>query len=370
VQPPGPDLVLHHGATPVTDYHNPHLFPGLHPTLYPYGIGGFEDSSQLTPLSFERQAKYSLNLSDHAFRYHDAYIFVILNILQWRQAHLQTHFAVCKSSFDLVARSLTSVSPHILHSLADHLEQECKLSSLTLNEQNTFKLLHQVNTMSTRITGSQSSKIFMRNEIHNYFGYFGLPHVFFTFNPSAAHSPIFQVMYGDQTVDLSARFPCMPSGRTHAICLAHDPVTAADFYEFSFKCLFQHLLGWDFDNECSFAAGGILGHIHTFYGTSEFTERGALHGHFLIWLQGGLNPSDLHTRLHGDKEFQAKFFWFFEDAIYHHLPEVEDMIETSFEPRVQRPPRPPLATTSTPVILNEWQNVFSTEIKRCGEALQ
>ncbi|KAG2142130.1 hypothetical protein BD769DRAFT_52350 [Suillus cothurnatus] len=167
-QSPGPDLVLHHGDSPVTDYHNPRLFPGLYPTLYPYGVGGFEDHSRVTPLSIERQAKYSLNLSDRAFRYHDAYIFVVLNILQRRQAHLQTHFVV-------------------------------------------HRLEREFNTMSTRIPGSQSSKIFVRNEIRNYFGYFGLPHVFFTFNPSAAHSPIFQVMYGDKTVDLSARFPCMPS---------------------------------------------------------------------------------------------------------------------------------------------------------------
>ncbi|KAG2742539.1 hypothetical protein P692DRAFT_201890088 [Suillus brevipes Sb2] len=226
----GPDLVLHHSATPITDYHNPRLFPGLYPTLYPtlypYGVGGFKDHTRVTPLSIERQAKYSLNLSDCRFQYHDAYIFVVLNILQQRQAHLQTHFAVRKSNFDSVARSLTCVSAHVLRSLADHLEQECKVSSLTSQEQNAFKLLRQ------------SSKIFVRNEIRNYF-------VFFTFNPSAANSPIFQVMYGDRTVDLSVHFPCMPSSRTRAVRLAHDPVAAAEFDEFSFKCLFCYLLGWD-----------------------------------------------------------------------------------------------------------------------------
>ncbi|KAG1894485.1 uncharacterized protein F5891DRAFT_897736, partial [Suillus fuscotomentosus] len=264
-----PDLVLHHGASPITDYNNPRLFPGLYPTLYPYGFGGFEDHSRVTALSIERHAKYLLNLSDRSFRYHDAFIFVILNILQRRCAHLQTHFAVNKSNFDLVARSLTSVSENVLRNLADRLEQECKLSDLTPEEKSAFGLLRQVSTMSTRIPGSQASKIFVRNEIRNYFGYFGLPHIFFTFNPSAVHSPIFQVMYGDQTVDLSARFPCVPSGHSWAIRLAHDPVTAAEFYEFSFKCLFRDLLGWDFDNDCALDSGGILGHIRAFYGTSE-----------------------------------------------------------------------------------------------------
>jgi hypothetical protein len=223
-------------------------------------------------------------------------MFVVLNILQCHQAHLQTHFAVSKSNFDSVARHLISVSPSILRSLADRLQQVCKLSTLTVEEQNAFKLLQQVNTMSSHIPGSQASKIFVRNEIHNYFGYFGLPHIFLTLNPNAAHSPIFQVMYGNKSVDLSEHFPHVLPGRECAMRLAHDPIVAANFYEFSFKCLFQHLLGWDFKNECSIESGGILGHLRAFYGTTEFTERGALHGHFLVWLEGGLNPSDLHTQ--------------------------------------------------------------------------
>ncbi|KAG2340437.1 hypothetical protein BDR05DRAFT_1035497, partial [Suillus weaverae] len=264
-----PDLVLHHGGNPIPEYNNTSLFPGMYPTLYPYGVGGFEDHSRRAPLSFQYQARYSLNIRDRSFRYHETYMFVVLNILQRRQAHLQTHFAVGKSNFDSVARQLISVSSSTLSSLADHLQQECKLSALTADEQNAFKLLRQVNTMSSCIPGSQACKIFVRNEMHNYYGYFGLPHIFLTFNPNAAHSPMFQVMYGNKSIDLSEHFPRVLSGHERALRLAHDPVAAADFYEFSFKCLFQYLLGWDFENECSIDSGGILGHLRAFYGTTE-----------------------------------------------------------------------------------------------------
>ncbi|KAG1733184.1 uncharacterized protein EDB91DRAFT_1001485, partial [Suillus paluster] len=185
------------------------------------------------------------------------------------RAHLQTSFVVRKSNFESVAHNLTTVSASVLHRLAAQLEQECKLSGLTTDEQNTLKLLCQVNTMSARIPGSQAAKVYVRNEMRNYYGYFGLPHVFLTFNPSAAHSPIFQVMYGDHSVDLSEHFPRMPAGRVRALRLAQDPVAAADFYEFSFKCLFRFLLGWDFEQEQSIKDGGILGHIRAFYGTTE-----------------------------------------------------------------------------------------------------
>ncbi|KAG1891894.1 uncharacterized protein F5891DRAFT_963943, partial [Suillus fuscotomentosus] len=264
-----PDLVIHCSSQPVTEYNNPSFFPGLYPTLFPYGLGGFEIKSRRTALAFKKQAKYFLSVSDRAFRYHNSFIFVLLNILQRRQAHLQTYFTVGKSNFDSVARKLTTVSPILLERLAIKLEHERKLVDPTAEERNALQLLQQVNTMSARIPGSQASKIFVRNEIRNYYGYFGLPHIFFTFNPSPAHSPVFQVMFGDKTVDLSEHFPAMPCGRERALRLAQDPVAAADFFEFSFRSLFRHLMGWDFEARCATASGGILGHVRAFYGSSE-----------------------------------------------------------------------------------------------------
>ncbi|KAG2738718.1 hypothetical protein P692DRAFT_20682957, partial [Suillus brevipes Sb2] len=241
----------------------------LYPTLFPFGIGGFEIESRPTALSFKNQAKYYLSISDRSFRYHNSFIFVLLNILQRRQAHLQTYFTVGKMNFDSVARKLTAVTPAVLERLANKLERERKLVDPSPEECNALHLLQQVNTLSARIPGSQASKIFVRNEIRSYFGFFGLPHVFFTFNPSPAHSPVFQVMFGDKTVDLSKRFPEMPCGRQRALRLAQDPVAAADFFEFSFRSLFRHLFGWNFQARRSTESGGILGFLRAFYGTSE-----------------------------------------------------------------------------------------------------
>ena len=160
----------------------------------------------------------------------------------------------------------------------------------------------------------------------------------------------------------------MVSARERAIRLAKDPVAAADFYEFSFKCCFEYLLGWDFKKGKSTDTGGIFGHLRAFYGSSEYTECGNLHGHFLIWLAGGLNPSDVHKRLL-DKSYQEQFFSFFDDIIWHHLPDIELHVEKTFEPRIQRPPAPP--DPNVPLhVTKEWESVMVTEIKKCGEILQ
>ncbi|KIJ08064.1 hypothetical protein PAXINDRAFT_89417, partial [Paxillus involutus ATCC 200175] len=241
----------------------------MYPTLFPYGIGGFEDKKRPCALSFQQQAQYSLNIPDRSFCYHQSYLFVVLNILQRRLAHLHTAFTCRKSTFHHIAQKLTKISPEILNRVASRLELEHKISDMTQDEKNALNLLKHVNTISARIPGSEASKIFIRNEIRSYFGYFGLPLLFFTFNPSVAHSPIFQVMYGDQTVDLSQRFPRLASAAERAIRLAHDPVAAADFFEFAVRCCFEYLLGWDYKKSRSCADGGLFGHLQAFYGTSE-----------------------------------------------------------------------------------------------------
>ncbi|KAF8235225.1 hypothetical protein L208DRAFT_1257934, partial [Tricholoma matsutake] len=138
-------------------------------------------------------------------------------------------------------------------------------------------------------------KISSRNTIRSYAGFFGIPSLYFTANPNTAHSPLFQLMCGDLSVNLDDRFPVLVSSTEHALQLAKDPVAAAEFFEFSVHALFEHIFGWNFDLGQSSEHGGILGHLQAFYGTTECTERGGLHRHIMIWLIGALNPTYLCT---------------------------------------------------------------------------
>jgi len=273
----------------------------------------------------------------------------------------------------MIAEKLQAISPELLHCVAAHLEHEHRILDLSQEEKNALTLLWYVNTISARIPGSEASKIYIRNEIRSYFTYFGLPHLFFTFNLSVAHSPIFQVMYGDVSVNLSEWFPRMVFAHDRAIRLAQDPVAAVEFFEFSVRCCFEYLLGWDYKKHRSSSEGGLFGNLQAFYGTCEYTERGSLHGHFLLWLKGGMNPSEIHCQLR-DEDFQQRFFAFFDDIIYHHLPDIEVSIDPMFEPRVERPPRPPSSDLTdgklSDIALGQWKSVFLTEVKKCGEALQ
>lgn len=356
-----PTLFIAHGSAPINEYRNPTLFPGLFPTLYPLGCGGFESRRRSPALSFQVQANYYMDLADRSFRYHQFFIFVALNIMQRRAAHLQTYFTVRRSNFEDVARELADITPEDIRSVALLIEKGQAVPSLTDDQKKVIRLLEKVKAVSARVPGSQASKIHARNVAYAFEGFFGIPELYFTMNPDALHSPIFQVMFGDKAVDLSSRFPQMPAKDVRARRLAQDPVAAADFFAWSMRMFFQHLCGWDFDTGRSSSRGGIMGRLRAFLWTTETTDRGRLHGHSLGWLVGGLNPRRLHEKLQNSSEFQARFFGFFEQLIQHHLPDVEYELPKQLEPEIQRPPEPGCP---------DWSELRLQEAKFCGERFQ
>ncbi|KAK0467381.1 hypothetical protein IW261DRAFT_1553893 [Armillaria novae-zelandiae] len=214
IHPPDekPDLTIFRGSSAVGEYNNPDLIKGMFLTLFPFGRGGFEESHCPVSLSFEAQANYYLDLGDHSFRYHESFIFVVMNMVQRRQAHLHTHFTIRNSDFSKVAEDIKG---HV----ARHLEEEGR-------EKKVFALLSKVKTIASKVTGSEASKMLYRNEILAYCA-----------NP---------LMCGDVTVDLDDTLKW-------AMCLANDPT------------MIQYLFGWDFKKRCSTKEGGIIGHLKAFY---------------------------------------------------------------------------------------------------------
>lgn len=226
-----PGVYLHYGGEPISEYNNPALFPGMFPTLFPLGIGGFEDHSRQMPVSLESHAKHLLDLPDCRFHYHQFYVFVVLSLIQCQKAHLHTSLSIKTSRFSTIAPALLSVCPEVLTSLAHNIWDEYNPTLFTQEEKNALALLKEVNTIFAYVPGSQASKVIIRHEIRSYFLHFSLPTLFFTFNPSATHSPVFQVIFGKHDIDLLSEHPLIPETRAdRALNVAKDPAASADFF--------------------------------------------------------------------------------------------------------------------------------------------
>lgn len=84
-------LEMPHDPDPENEFCNPTLFPKLYPTLFPYGLDGFEKQHRLLPLSLKMQAKHFLNLADDRFQVHHSFTFIIFNIMQCQQILWQSN---------------------------------------------------------------------------------------------------------------------------------------------------------------------------------------------------------------------------------------------------------------------------------------
>lgn len=342
---------------------------GMFPTLYPYGKGGFEDPERQVAIGFCNQANLYLDLSDHVFRRHNSFIFVVMNMIQYHDTHLHTHLAIKSSNFAATAADIKGVTPETLHSVSKHLEEQGRVSDLSVDERKVFTLLSKVRMISAKITGSEASKVTYRNEIKVYCAHFNIPHIYFTANPDPVNSLIFQVVTGDTRVDLDEHFPHMVDYVCHCLCLAVDPVAALDFFNFSCKMMMHYLFGWDFAKKQSSVDRGILGHLKAFYGTNELTKRGSYHVHYLIILLGGLNPLETHQHLDDTEDFQNCFFTFYEDIIHHDLPE-DIYFNPKGKPKTERPISIPKEAKCSSEAIADFKCHFQEDVKYCRELLQ
>ncbi|KAE8250719.1 hypothetical protein A4X13_0g4456 [Tilletia indica] len=339
-----PDLVIRHGSVFVEDYNNPDLFPGMFPTLFPWGTGGFE-SKRRTPLSFNRQAKYLLDILEPNFRRHWSFIFVVANIKQRRAIHLGSRL-MCKSrDFDRFSTILRNLDPAVITRVAEHVSRGGNLQTLSGDEVKIFSILKKCELVSANVPGSKAVMNRARADIRAYVGQFGIFQLFLTLNPGPSHSPVFQIFFGDRTITLDTSNPVLPNAKERATRVADDPVAASDYFHFHVRSVFQFLLGWDFRKQRSTKEGGLFGRLAAFFSVKEHSMRGQLHCHTLIWLEGGLNPSVLRARMQSDEQFREQYLSFCDDILTHGYPAVEGQGQVEPEasirkPRQERPPQP------------------------------
>ncbi|KAG1887961.1 uncharacterized protein F5891DRAFT_1218513, partial [Suillus fuscotomentosus] len=90
------------------------------------------------------------------------------------------------------------------------------------------------------------------------------------------------------------------------------------------KAFISCVLGFD-PSGCD-VEGGILGLVKGYYGCVEAQGRGTLHCHMLVWLEGALDPNEIHDRVMKDKDtdFQHRLLAFLDDSISNSLPDDPD----------------------------------------------
>jgi len=319
-------LTLPHDVQPVNEFTNPKLFPMLYPTLFPYGIGGFEDQSRKQPISLKHHVKHLLNLADHRFQEHPSFIFTAFNILQRRALLFHTSLKTKRKNFPSLANMFATVSPDAVHCVLERVIQGDKKTAYNKEEHHILRLMQEVQVISKHVPGSSAARVEMRNEIRSMITQYGMPIFFLTINPADIYNPLVKFLAGSE-IDIDHLLPeQVPIYWEQALLVARNPVVAARFFNIYMQAFIHQLLRYDLDDENS--EGGALGSVKAYYGCVEAQGRGTLHCHMVIWIEGGLNPDEIKDRVLKDESFKCQLLHFMEDTISTNIPNDPDPMLT------------------------------------------
>ena len=318
-------IQIPHDPTPVNEFCNPSLFPMIYPTLFPYGVGGFEDKTHCRiPISMKRHVKHLCSLADRRFQEHYSFMFTAFNILQRRAVLLHTSLKVRKANFSSIASDFASVSPETVHIITERISRGDSVTANTAEERKVLNLMKQVNVVTSNVPGTSASRVTMRNEIRGLMIEKGMPSFFITINPADVYNPIVKFLGGGD-INLNDILPeQVPNYREQAILIAKNPFIAAKFFNLYMKAFISAILGYDPNEKNN--EGGILGLVKAYYGCVEAQGRGTLHCHMMIWLEGGLNPNEIKERVidKEDIEFRDRLIQFLDDSISNCIPDDPD----------------------------------------------
>jgi hypothetical protein len=320
---------------------NPKVYGYLWPTLFPYGVGMFEEPYRLQKaegfrnIDMKPHVRHYLQLKDSRFQTHFSFIFIMMNIIQRRTTTFQSKLAFKKSWFPNVAQALDKIDVSKLDDFGQRLKRDPYAKAENETETAAVELIRYVNFISDHISGSTGEIQKMREEMRAVMRTRGLPHLFITINPADLSNPIAQLLAGrninvDKIFDeLSPNSEYYERGKL----IAGNPVAGAKFFEHMMKAFIDVLLG------CNRASRkGVFGKVNSYYGVVESQGRGALHCHFFIWLENGLAPNQVKEKAEANEAWKNKLFEWLEDIIFLDLPEETSPYNATTRTMKKRPP--------------------------------
>lgn len=320
----GAYVEMSHDPNPVNEFCNPELFPMIYPTLFPYGIGGIEDSRRSAKISMKRHVKHLFSLADSRFQEHYSFLFTAFNILQRRAVLLHTSLKVKRRDFSQVASGFADVSEEAIHKVTERVARGDTTTTENEDEARVLKLMRQVKMVTSHVPGSSASRVAMRNQMRGLMMSKGLPSFYLTINPADVFNPLVKFLAGAD-IDIDSMFPDeVPDYRDQAFLIARNPAVAAKFFNIYMRAFIDTVLGYDPKQKN--LEGGVLGVVKAYYGCVESQGRGTLHCHMLIWLEGGLNPNQIKDRVlkEGESEFCKRLLAFLDDTISTEIPRDPD----------------------------------------------
>ena len=153
-------LAYGHESTPQSTMQNPYLFPRMMPWLYPYGLGGFDNSKILPDRkpAFIRHIRANLSYGDRRFQMDRCFPFIVFNQRQIRESSTGGYLLTNRANFDAVAEKLVNIDRSTLDDIINRSARGEYVKPVTEAEKNCFDLISAVDFVSGRVDGPSRVK--------------------------------------------------------------------------------------------------------------------------------------------------------------------------------------------------------------------
>ena len=182
----GGALAVSHDASPQSIYNNPSLYPQIFPWLFPYGFGGVGS----TKLSDKLHVRYLLMYHDKRFQQDVCFPFVAFSHQQVKSSTTGGFLLAETRKFNDIADRLLNINQDVLQNIAQQMSTGEIVKPSTEDENNCFQLIRDLDHIDGKVSGSITSKRYMRSEIWSMITYMGAPMWYITLSPADNKHPI------------------------------------------------------------------------------------------------------------------------------------------------------------------------------------
>lgn len=280
------------------------FFPKTFPTLFPFGFGGprLVEEASAQPASGSGNGSDALQnllssrnmslrtwteavLRRHGGRFatHHVFAFLVFNMGVRSRNRRVSMLSVTRKNFPKVERVVRSLTVDRLAIARAELERSGKTADSDVNE-----LLRSLSLYGYRQPMSRELRLSMRHKIQALIVRYGVPAIWFTINPNDITNPVKLRLaaYRTRNAGEAERFLRDLDKAFKRVRLSiSDPMSSAIFFHREISMFFEHYV--------KVGEESVFGRISQYYGAVETNERGALHVHGLLWLQGNAHLSSM-----------------------------------------------------------------------------
>ena len=331
--------------------------------LFTHGVGGFEIARKVD-VSFSEHVKWCLHFYDGRFAIHPSFMFVAFGVLQRRQVLNSARVQMKRKDFARNAQLIQSLCVEDLQRAAREEDE-----GLRISDERVRLLRRDIFATSSRVTGSDHSRLSRRNEIWAMCTFKCGPTGWRTWNMDDLNDPVVQVLCGE-TIDMDHFDPTAGAdARRRARNVAQNPYAVAVAFNYLTKAVYEHILGIKKEGGKLTVEQGVLGRMSGYVASVETQGRGSLHSHGMDWFEGAPCYEDMAELLR-DTSFRERMTRFVASNIRAHLPGMSSKEELEAIPRLSavgydRPPDPDSATFWNDMEKKERDVVRARQVHSC-----